>query len=336
MGWIVSDPASSSACLLESQPRAFHCVRDRELDELVRQFWAQEVVASPTTGRLSQEDIACEEHFKRAHTRNPDGRYMVRLPFRDRPVRGGNSREIAAQMCGRMMRRFQRDPTFQQLYVDFMKEYLALGHMEPSSCLPSTDEFFLPHHGVLSGSSTTTKLRVVFNGSRATSDGVSLNDTLHAGPKLQSELIDVLLRWRCPAYVYTADVEKMFRQILLHPDGRRYQQIIWSDDISMPPSAFQLSTVTYGLKCAPYHSTRVLRQLAEDEKSRFALAVDVINRNTYVDDVLGGSDLIETAQQQVEQVDAMFRAGGFRLHKWSSNVPLILASVDPDRRVRIE
>ena len=101
------------------------------------------------------------------------------------------------------------------------------------------------------------------------------------------------------------------------------------------PAAYQLSTVTYGTTCAPYLSIRVLHQLAKDEEQRFPLAAGVVRRNVYVDDALAGSDEISTAHEMVEQVDGLFRAGGFRLHKWSSNVPIILSSIEPERRVKI-
>ncbi|XP_034947880.1 uncharacterized protein [Chelonus insularis] len=53
--------------------------------------------------------------------------------------------------------------------------------------------YFLPHHGVLRPSSTTTKLKVVFNGSSPTSTGISLNDITHTGAKIQLDIFDVLL-----------------------------------------------------------------------------------------------------------------------------------------------
>ncbi|SPP89864.1 Hypothetical predicted protein, partial [Drosophila guanche] len=54
-------------------------------------------------------------------------------------------------------------------YSAFMKEYLSLGHM---FLVPSEDrkkcQYFLPHHCVIKEDSSTTKLRVVFDGSAAT------------------------------------------------------------------------------------------------------------------------------------------------------------------------
>lgn len=52
--------------------------------------------------------------------------------------------------------------------------------------------YFLPHHCVIRQSSTTTKLRVVFDGSAKTTNGVALNDILAVGPTIQSELFSII------------------------------------------------------------------------------------------------------------------------------------------------
>ena len=127
--WIVSGPTSKLESVTEVSS-GFHCARDHELDHLVRQFWAQEVVPAPKNERLSREDAECEKHFQETHSRPPEGRYVVRLPFRDKPVQCGNSRKIAEEMLEKTGRRFRRDPEFHQLYSSFMQEYLDLGHME--------------------------------------------------------------------------------------------------------------------------------------------------------------------------------------------------------------
>lgn len=86
----------------------------------------------------------------------------------------------------------------------------------------SDNEYYLPHHGVVKDLSTFTKLRVVFDGSAPSTAGVSLNDTLYTGPKLQEDLFDILLRFRSHQYVLTGDVEKMYRQFLVRPEDRKY------------------------------------------------------------------------------------------------------------------
>lgn len=79
---------------------------------------------------------------------------------------------------------------------------------------------YLPHHGVLKDSSSTTRLRVVFNGSWNVSSGTSLNQNLLVGRNLLPALNDVLLRWCWHKYVLAADIEKMYRQIYVHEDDR--------------------------------------------------------------------------------------------------------------------
>ena len=54
--------------------------------------------------------------------------------------------------------------------------------------------FYLPMHAVRKDSSSTTKLRIVFDASAKTTNGVSLNDTLLVGHTVHSSLADVLLR----------------------------------------------------------------------------------------------------------------------------------------------
>ena len=80
-----------------------------------------------------------------------------------------------------------------------LKEYVDLDHAEkvPSNNLskPATDMFYLPTHGVVKESSTTTKLRAVFDASAKSSTGVSLNDLLLSGPNLYPKLTTVLHRF---------------------------------------------------------------------------------------------------------------------------------------------
>jgi len=87
--------------------------------------------------------------------------------------------------------------------------------------------YYLPHHhGVLKLESTTIKLRVVFDASSKCTNDQSLNRVL-VGPKLQADVMDVLIKFRIGAVTLTADVKQMFRQIWIHPSQRDYQRIVW-------------------------------------------------------------------------------------------------------------
>jgi hypothetical protein len=127
--------------------------------------------------------------------------------------------------------------------------------------------FFLPHHAVFKESSTTTKTRVVFDASAKRTTGVSLNDVLMVGPKIQQDLISIVLRFRMHIYAMTTDISKMNRQIRVHPEDYDLQRILWRKSSDEPLKQYQLLTVTYGRAPAPFLATRCLNQLASEEAS---------------------------------------------------------------------
>ncbi|XP_055714224.1 uncharacterized protein LOC129808469 [Phlebotomus papatasi] len=146
--------------------------------------------------------------------------------------------------------------------LPFKEENPVLGDSRPKE---GQGKYYLPHHAVKKEDSTTTKTQVVFDGSCKTTNGKSLNDLLCVGPKLQEDLTKILTRWRKYKVAFTADIEKMFRQILVREEDRDYQRILWRFNESEPVQEYVLNTVTYGTAAATYLSVRALHQLAEDE-----------------------------------------------------------------------
>lgn len=285
LGWIVSGNTSPSlddaatSCLTSLQ-----CSLDHQLISVLQNFWKQEEVSAPEKPRLTEAESNCERHFVTTHRRNTDGSYVVRLPFADDPSVLGKSYETAEAMVVKLNSRFIKQPQLKQDYTKFLAEYERLGHME--KVVDTRHQgYYLPHHGVYRHTSSTTKLRVVFNGSQKTSTGVSLNDILHVGPQLLPPLFDILLRWRMHCVVFSGDIEKMYRQVKLHQQDQTYQQILWIDDNNQV-TRYKLKTVTYGLACSPYLAIRTLHQLAEDEAKTYPVGSQVLLNDVYVDDVM--------------------------------------------------
>ncbi|XP_029677734.1 uncharacterized protein LOC115244312 [Formica exsecta] len=215
-------------------------------------------------------------------------------------------------------------------YREFMSDYQRLGHMRPAPIAQThiNQQVYLPHHGVIRESSSTTRLRVVFNASSVTSNGTSLNDHLNAGPKLQTDLMSVILQWRRYKYVYSSDIAKMYRQIHIDARDIDYQRILWKSSLSEPLIDYQLLTVTYGMACAPFLALRVLKQLVRDEGQHFPLAVSILSDNIYVDDLLFGADDTTQIRLARDQLNSILYRGGFLLRKWASNSPSLLEDID--------
>ncbi|XP_066596569.1 uncharacterized protein [Prorops nasuta] len=209
------------------------------------------------------------------------------------------------------------DSLCEEHFVD--TEYQLLGHMSP---VPMNSDFrvFLPHHAVFKTENQKTKIRVVFNASSKTSTGVSLNDTLFIGPKLQQDITRILMNWRAFRYVGVTDIAKMFRQILVRLEDRKYQNIFWKSD-SGELQAFEFNRVTYGTGPAPFLSSRVLRELASTNGADFPPAQDILLNSTYVDDILFGAHDLKQLSSVREQLIALLAKGGFSLSKWAFNQP---------------
>lgn len=94
-----------------------------------------------------------------------------------------------------------------------------------------------------------------------------------------------------------------------------------------------MTTVTYGLACAPFLALQTLKQLVDDEGDKFPLAIQVLTKGRYVDDLFGGSDIIQQAQNIIKDVNQLCMAGGFPLQKLISNHPSILQSIPTDKQI---
>ncbi|XP_043063598.1 uncharacterized protein LOC122319869 [Drosophila ficusphila] len=169
LGWIVFGKTNQ----ILSHAISIRC-HQTNLESLVNKFFELEKI--PETRQLTAEEQWCEDHFKRTHTRQSNGKYMVRLQFKtqfDSSQVLGKSRQIALDRFHMLERKFQKQPALHQQYSAVIQEYFDLNQIIEAA---STEEQHrtqtplgqvgfaactLPHHAVLKEESTTTKLRVV-------------------------------------------------------------------------------------------------------------------------------------------------------------------------------
>lgn len=213
-------------------------------------------------------------------------------------------------------------------YVAFMRKYEELGHMTAITDSDSTIEsHYLPHHGVIKESSLTTKLRVVFDASAPTSNGVSINDLQMIGPTIQWDLLSIILCFRQYPYVVGADVAMIYRQVRIEPSQRSLQRILWRERPSEPITTYELNTITYGMASSSFLAIRCLFSLADEHQELFPKAADIIRNSMYVDDLLFGATSREEAARLAAEVSHILETGCFQLRKWISNDSQILKAI---------
>ncbi|XP_053597352.1 uncharacterized protein LOC106694272 [Microplitis demolitor] len=288
LGWVVAGGLNSS---FKKPNLSCHFIfNNRVNDTNLTRFW--EIEELPAAKVLSPEEQLCEEHFLRNTTRNTTGRYMVRLPFNNNVNKLSASYPSALRRFQSLEKRLVQDKEIGNEYTAFLQEYLDLGHMSlATESNVEHSDFYLPHHAVVKKDSLTTKTRVIFDGSAKTSSGISLNDALMVGPKLQDDLFILLIRYRSHTIVLTADIEKMY-------------------------------------PCASHLAIRSLQQLASDEGYAYPHAAVALKRDFYVDDLLTGTNTIPEAEVLRDELNEILKKGGFNLRKWASNEPSLLYKCD--------
>lgn len=334
-GWVVA--GSASCTRTEHVPDADEDVQSAvvsmiSLEQSIERFWMTESLSTNDT--YSVEERFCETLFQSTTTRNDEGRYMVRLPRKnDFAAMLGDSKPSALHRYQLLERRLDRNPELKQEYDKFMREYLSLDHMK---LVNEDDEqppvsYYLPHHPVIKDTSTTTKVRVVFDGSSKASSGFSLNEALCVGPVVQDDLLTLILRFRTFLVALVADIAKMYRQILVHPDDTALQRILWRFSKQTAVQIYELLTVTYGLAPSSFLATRTLKQLAADEGSSYPLGRQALEKCFYVDDFIGGADSVEEAIRLRTELSELLEKGGFELRKWTSNRLEVLHGLNDDQ-----
>ncbi|XP_073811772.1 uncharacterized protein [Musca autumnalis] len=298
LGWIVGGLIEQTST--DVTPAALACAifdSETSLEQAIEKLLKfEEVEASEKV--MSPLEKLCESHYNQHVQTDEYGRFIVRLPFRESPTALGKSHAMAYNRFMSLERRLLQKEDIRSQYIKFMQEYEQLGHMQKIDVgTVSNPKYFIPHHCVLKPDSSTTKLRVVFDASAKTSSGYSLTDLTYTGPTVQSELFSILLRFRLPKFVFTTDIEKMYRQILLHPDDQRYQLIIWREDTSHP-----ITTRT-----APYLATKCLQKIADDNMDRYPLGSKMLKENFYMDDGLSGADSLSTALETQKELIAILK-----------------------------
>lgn len=99
-------------------------------------------------------------------------------------------------------------------------------------------EWYMPLQAVFTPDKST-KVRLVFDSSSKGHDGPSLNDYQEKRPNYINSLANVLAAWRWDAVAYAGDVQKMFNQVVVHPDDQIYHRFLWRKNKNEPPTVYQ-------------------------------------------------------------------------------------------------
>ena len=198
--------------------------KETSIQEDSKRLWDLDVV-----GIKDDEDIYAD--FKNSIKQNEDGRYCVKLPWKQENFFLPNNRELAEQRVRSQLKRMSKQPELLEKYDNKEQEELEI--VEPVPEKPNGDRIhYIPHHCIVRDQAESTKARIVCDAStKERKYAKSLNDCLHIRPVLQQLLYDILIRVRLHKSVLIGDIKKAFLQFELVPEDRDALLFLWVESI---------------------------------------------------------------------------------------------------------
>ena len=261
-----------------------------------------------------------------------DGRYEVSLPWQESHEPLPDNIALCRRRLHGLLKRLKREPDILHEYNAIISEQLKRGIVEVVEDTVEASEkiHYLPHHAVVRRDKATTKVRVVYDAS-AKSTGPSLNECLHAGPKFNQKILEILLRFRSYTIGLVADIEKAFLMISVSPSDRDSLRFLWTEDPyaeDLKIQKLRFARVVFGVSCSPFLLNATLRHHMEKYRTSHPELVNILTESTYVDDVIFGADTEAEAYDLYRSSKEVMSHGQFNLRKFVTNTPSLQSSIN--------
>ena len=179
---------------------------------MLKRFWDLESIGITTTGQLhlTPEDKLAWDKVN--NSLKFDGQhYEVAVPWRDERPQLPNNLPMAKKRLVSTERKLIKDTeiavAYQQVLNDYLnkKDICQIPDEEPTpEC-----QWLLPHFPVVRPEKATSKVWIVFDGS-APFEGKSLNAEALTRLKLQSDIFDILVKFRKEWVALIVDISQMY------------------------------------------------------------------------------------------------------------------------------
>ena len=303
------------------------------LDRTLRNFWEIETTGTEKP-RVLTEDEKTALQLVESSLKVVDERYQISVPWKNGRPKLPNNRHMAASRLASTEKNLLRKPGVADEYQKTIDAYLEKGYLRKVD--PEKEEttlaWYLPHFPVVRMDKSSTKVRIVFDCS-AKCEGVSLNDMIHTGPKLQKDLFDVLIRFRRNPVALACDIREMYLQIATDEKDRSYFRMFWRNvDTESEPTVYEFSRVVFGKNSAPMESQYVAQENARRYQHLYPLAAETVLESTYMDDSIDSVEDDKDGVQLYHELKELWAKAKMEARKWVSNSPQVLAEIPVEDR----
>ncbi|XP_033116625.1 uncharacterized protein LOC117116658 [Anneissia japonica] len=331
---------ASRATLLHAKTYKSNVLSLQETEEVMRKFWEVEnegLIKSDVKLYTKEEELAVKVVTESMCSNGE--RYQVKVPWKEdeKKEMPKTNYEMAEKRLTNLEKRLKKDTVLGAAYqevVDSYREKEYIRKVNPEEKHNLEQQWFLPHFPVVKLDRETTKVRVVYDAS-ASYRGVSLNDVIHNGPKLQNNLFDVLLRFRRNSVAVVCDISEMYLQIELANEDKQMFRFLWRDlDESKEPEVYEFNRLVFGVNVAPFISQKVAQENAKLLERWYPLAAETVLMSTYMDDSMDSVNDVKTAVELYNQLMELWGMAGMKARKWLSNSKEVLEAIPEDQRAK--
>ena len=334
LGWTVCGRVGTTS---SPKTRVNFLAMDQSINERLDKLFNTEF----RDGLLDSADMSVEDAKAKMimdnSSKRVDGHYEIGLPFKTNPPVLPNNMEMAQKRLDRLRAKLERNPGMKESYHSVLKQYeeegaaSLVGSLE--DCIQGESSWFLPHHGVYSAKKPNVP-RVVFD-CAAVWQGTSLNEQLLKGPDNTNSLLGVIFRFRVGRVAVISDVKRMFHQVFVPLEERRFLRYLWWPDLDFTKGAkvFEMKVHLFGATSSPSVCSYALRKTADDCRNKFSeAAVNAVWKNFYIDDFAKAFSDERQAIETSKEVCSLLSFGGFKLTKWMSNSKTVVESFPEEDR----
>ena len=283
------------------------------LDEIVQRFWEIDqsgVQAADDNLTPTEKEVVGQVRDSMNSLKN--GGYEIRVPWNSQLQDLEPNYSMALKRLHNTEAKLRKDPKVAEAYSNTIHQYTLKGYIrqlpEPA---PRGGPWLLPHFPVIRLDKSTTKVRIVFDAA-AQHKGLSLNSCINPGPKLQRELLDVLLRFRRHPVAIVCDIQEMYLQIRINAEDQPYLRFLWRDPHSEePPRVYQFERLVFGLNASPFIAHLVAQDHAKKYLSTCPLGAEAILQSTYMDDTLDSVVNEKDAVQLYRELSKIWTEAGY-------------------------
>ena len=326
LGWTCIGPTQNSSKRTHFSFLTVQSPEETEVVQTLKKCWQ---IEEPENHPQKTINATVLENAKKSIAYNDSTyRYSVGIPWKTPRKRVPNTMPMAIKRLENTEKRLDKDPDLRQQYGGILISYEEKGYIRrvPATEPEPEQSFHLGHFPVIKPQRLTTKVRICFDSAQKC-EGISLNDLIHPGPKLQNDINEVLVHMRKHLIVLMADVSEMYYQIELKPEDRPFFRFLWRESADQPIIVYEFQRVFFGLNAAPFLAHFVSQHHARLNIDSLPLAARTVLKYTYMDDNLDSIPTVNQGIMLYKQLCTFWATCGMRPHKWVSNSRELLKEI---------